>query len=164
MMSAISARLSPAPAAGPLTAATIGASMLRNRRIASLRGTSNPLIKSLFCSCVPVMLATSPPAIKALPDPVSTIQRNSGWLRSVLTAARNASAMGMLIALSTSGRLNVRVATPVWASNSEIKGLVVIVLDSVAKPVRKFMEQTALVFVMKLGYFKLAQEDNLTLT
>ena len=107
------------------------------------------------------MLAISPPAMKALPAPVNTMQRNPGLSFRFFTASRNASAIAVLMALSTSGRLNVRVATPVCSANAEIKGLSVIIVKSVAERsqivVQLTIEQSLLVFMVGIGYFKSGQ-------
>src|ERR1700730_5006241 len=111
-MSPISAKLLPAPAAGPLTAVTIGQCRLRRRR----RNGWNPVSSAApalllpgFCWLRPCKLA---PVQNARPAPVRTTQRTSAFLSSIASSASaRPASMSMETAFMTSWWSSFRIAT-----------------------------------------------------
>ena len=111
MKSAASARLKPAPKAGPSTAATTARSRL-NRRASQACASFMRWRQPSLSRSADRMPRRSPPAQNAAPDPVSTTARTarSRSISSMYRAspARSASSSAFLCA----GRFSVIVATP----------------------------------------------------
>src|SRR6266849_3634551 len=108
----------PPPAAGPLTAATIGVSMVRMRRIncapARSKGSSSatrPLSRAAR------MAAKSPPAQNARPAPVNTTALTPGLAAARSIALARLAPNSTLSAFSLSGRFSVSVRTPSWSDS-----------------------------------------------
>src|SRR5919108_1166301 len=111
--SAARAITAPAPAATPLTPATIGGGHSR------IRGTTEPVIRVNSSSSfepiswsAPMMSSTSPPEQNPRPVPVITTARTSSRWGSSARRSRRSAYTSKVSALRRSGRSNVIVATP----------------------------------------------------
>src|ERR1700739_2748619 len=111
------ASASPAPTAGPGSAAMVGlrsaasapvSSRCRSCRSATL--SSNDMASFAWSRCAPMPL-TLPPAQKALPAPVRSSTPTSGFSPQVLIMARNAGERLSDSALRIAGRFSVMIAT-----------------------------------------------------
>src|SRR3970040_2442876 len=101
----------PAPAAAPFTCARMGFSMARSRETMGLYVFKRCARKEIS----PLRLLSAPrscPAQKPLPAPVSTRHRAASSRSAFFSASCTSSAIWSSKALSTSGRLRVRVKTP----------------------------------------------------
>src|SRR5580704_5539770 len=111
-MSPISAKLMPAPAAGPLTAVTIGQCRLRSRRRNGWKAVSSAapaLLLPGFWLLRPCKLA---PVQNARPAPVITRQRTSAFLSSMASSASaRPPSISIDTAFMTSGWSSLRMAT-----------------------------------------------------
>ena len=107
-MSHASRYAKPRPATGPFTAATTG---LRTRSAVS--GATLGLAKcSSRCSAPLVSSASSAPAQKARPAPVTTTTRTEGSSSRASNASTYAAAIVGVTELSRSGRFSVTIPTP----------------------------------------------------
>ena len=124
-MSQPSAKLAPAPAATPLTAATTGTGIERmrsasgrySRSMTSPTSTSSPAMPASLRSC---------PAQKPRPAPVTTTQRTAASFAAASSAARSSACIAAVKLLSAAGRFSVSVRTApsveVSTSGSLIEG------------------------------------------
>src|ERR1044072_1165041 len=112
-MSQASASEKPAPAAGPLTAAITGEGIRRRSTIAVCSASAPRRTcagRSIESSSTPVLnQLTSPPAQKALPEPVMIRARSGAWSASQAKMTVISPIISGLIALKASGRSRVRV-------------------------------------------------------
>ena len=108
-----SASAMPAPAAGPLTMAIVGFGISCSSREISIRPRNSATACSTLTSAGrSAMFLTSPPAQKARPAPVRTTAPTPASPARRGNASDSASIIGRASALSRSGRLSVKVATP----------------------------------------------------
>jgi hypothetical protein len=122
-MSLHTARLQPSPTAGPFTAATTGS----GKSIISVSSRRAPSISPRRCSRSShssTKWCMSPPALNALPAPVSTAARASVSEARCRHTATSAACSALLVAFIASGRLSVttRIGPLASISNSGSNG------------------------------------------